>query len=78
MNHSEINEVLIAAAVFFSILIIGLTLIHYWTKMEKKRIEKEYNNRWPSAKKRIDGLSQKELDRLLDYDDSETFITNNM
>jgi hypothetical protein len=73
MKPNEINEVLIAAAVFFSILIIGLALIHYWTNMEKKRIEKEYHDRWPSAKKRIDGLSQKELDRLLDYDDSETF-----
>ncbi len=73
MKPNEINEVLIAAAVFFSILIVGLALIHYWTKMEKKRIEKEYHDRWPSAKKRIDGLSQKELDRILGMDETESF-----
>ena len=75
MNQTEmsINEILTAVAVFIIILVLGLALIYYWTKMENKRIEREYNDSWPSARKKIDGIKQKDLDRLLDYDETERF-----
>ena len=68
-----INEVLLAIAVFAIIATIGLLLIQHWARVEKRRIEKEYHDRWPSAREKINGISQKDLDRLMDYDDSETF-----
>ncbi len=76
MKEVTIKEIITASAVFFIILAVGLLLIHYWTRKEKKRIEREYKSRWPSANNEFKGLSKRELDELMRYDETEKFYHN--
>lgn len=75
MKHNDINEVLIAAAVFFSVLIIGLALIQLFQWMRLRDMERELNKGdYPkAARKKIDRIKQKEIDRLLGMDETERF-----
>ena len=72
---NSVNEVLIAAIVFFSVLIIGLALIHLFEWMRLRDIEREFEKGdYPkAAKKKIDRATQKEIDRLLEMDETESF-----
>lgn len=75
MKPDEINEVLIAAIVFFSVLIVGLAAIHLFQWMHLRDMERELNKGdYPkAAKKKIDSVQQKEIDRLLEMDETESF-----
>lgn len=79
MNANEINEVLIAAVVFFSVLIVGLAAIHLFEWMHLRDMERELNKGdYPkAAKRKIDSAKQKEIDRLLEMDETESFYHEN-
>lgn len=57
--------------VLVSILIIGLLVIWFFSRREQKRLEKKERNRYPNAVK-----YSKDVDWLLDLDESEKFYHN--